>query len=82
MALAKTITFKGVTITDAYHRVWGITLTKDTISFGLGVHASAGTDMLDSTSHSCAYDILGENPIKQAYEHIKALEEYSEAEDV
>jgi hypothetical protein len=82
MALSKTTTFKGVTIADAYHRVWGVTLTKTEISFGLGIHASTDADMIDSTSHSCAYDIAGENPIKQAYEHLKTLPEFAGAADV
>lgn len=82
MALSKTTTFKGVTINSAYHRVWGITLTKDSISFGCGVHASADAEMIDSTSHTCAYDIAGKNPIKQAYEHLKALPEFAGSEDV
>ena len=82
MALSKTTTFKGVTIAGAYHRVWSVTLTKDTLSFGCGVHASADADMIDSTSHTCVYDIAGENPIKQAYEHLKTLPEFAGAADV
>lgn len=82
MALSKTINFKGVTIADAYHRVWGVTLTKDTVSFGCGVHASDDTDMIDSTSYTCAYDIAGNNPINQAYEHLKTLPEFAGATDV
>jgi hypothetical protein len=82
MALSKTITFKGVTITNAYHRVWGISLTKDKVSFGLSVHSSSEDEMIDSTSHSCSYDIDGENPIKQAYEHLKTLDDFSDATDI
>lgn len=82
MALSKTTTFKGVTVSDAYHRVWGVTLTKDTISFGCGIHASGETNMIDSISYSCAYDIAGDNPIKQAYEHLKTLPEFAGAADV
>ena len=82
MALSKTIDYKGVTIADAYHRVWAVTLSKTEISFGLGVHASADADMIDSTSHTCAYDIAGDNPIKQAYEHLKTLPEFAGAADV
>jgi hypothetical protein len=82
MALNKTIDYKGITITDAYHRVWAVTLTKTEISFGLGIHASADADMLDSTSHTCAYSLAGSNPIQQAYEHLKTLPEFSGATDV
>jgi len=82
MALSKTTTFKGVTVTNAYHRVWGVTLTKDTVSFGCGIHAAADDEMIDSTSYSCAYDINESNPIQQAYEHLKTLSEFSGATDV
>lgn len=82
MALAKTTTFKGITLNNAYHRVWGVSLTKDTMSFGLGVHALAEAEMIDSTSHTCAYDIAGDNPIKQAYEHLKTLPEFAGAADI
>ncbi len=82
MALSKTTNFKGVTISDAYHRVWATTLTKNTVSFGLGIHATADSEMIDSTSHTCSYDIAGENPIKQAYEHLKTLPEFSGSVDV
>lgn len=82
MALSKTIDYKGVTIADAYHRVWAVTLSKTEISFGLGIHASADADMIASTSHTCAYNIAGDNPIKQAYEHLKTLPEFADAADV
>lgn len=82
MALSKTITFKGVTINSAYHRVWGVSITKTELSFGLGLHASSNADMIDSTSHTCAYNIAGDNPIKQAYEYLKTLPDFIGAEDV
>lgn len=82
MALAKNTTFKGLTVENAYHRVFGVSINKDEMSFGLGAHASANAEMLDQTSHTCAYDIAGENPIKQAYEHLKTLPEFAGAADV
>jgi hypothetical protein len=82
MALSKTITFKGVAIPDAYHRVFGVSVTKETVSFSLGVHASTDSQMLSSTSYACAYDLNGNNPIQQAYEHLKTLPEFAGAADV
>lgn len=82
MALAKTVNFKGVQIADAYHRVFGVTVEKDKISFGLGVHVSPESERLDSSGYSCAYDIDGENPIKQAYEYLKTLDHLADAADV
>jgi hypothetical protein len=81
MALAKTTDFKGITLNNAYHRVWGVSLTKNLISFGVSVSVSANTEMIDSKSHSCAYDLEGANPIKQAYEHLKTLPEFEGATD-
>jgi hypothetical protein len=31
--------------------------------------------------HGCPYDIEGDNPIKQAYEHLKTLPEFEGAID-
>lgn len=31
--------------------------------------------------HACAYDLEGENPMKQAYAHIKTLPQYDGAQD-
>jgi hypothetical protein len=81
MAISKTTTFKGCTIADAYHRVWNVKVSKDSVSFGLGVHSSSDDEMIDSTSHSCAYNLDGDNPIKQAYQHVKTLPEFAGATD-
>lgn len=82
MALLKTTTFKGITINDAYHRVWGVSVSKDNLSFRVGVHVSADSEMIISSSHFCYYNIDGENPIRQAYEYLKALPEFNGATDV
>ena len=82
MAISKTITFKGCAIAAAYLRVWSVNVSKDSISFGLGIHASPDDEMIDSTSYSCGYDLDGDNPIKQAYQHVKDLPEFSGAIDV
>lgn len=81
MALKKQKTYKGITIENSYHRVWGINVKKKSISFGVSVHASPEDEMITSESYECDYDIDGENPFKQAYLHIKLLPEYSDAID-
>lgn len=81
MALSKDIEFKGISVPSAYHRVWNVSLSKASMSFGLSVHANAGGEMLSSTAHECAYDINGSNPIRQAYEHLKSLPEFASASD-
>jgi len=81
MALLQDIIFKGIAVSHAYHRVWNVTITKTSMSFGLGVHASQNGEMISSTAHECAYDINGANPIAQAYVHLKTLPEFAGATD-
>lgn len=87
MALQKTTNYKGITIENAYHRVWGISIDKDEtekkyfVKFGVGFHSSNDNEMISSYPHKCDYDIDGENPIKQAYLHLKTLPEFSDAVD-
>lgn len=82
MALSKTITFKGITVTDAYMKVWQIQGDKTEISFGLGYFASADGEMFDSKTFTMSYDIDGDNPIRQAYTHLKSLPDFADAGDV
>ena len=91
MALKKTINYKGVTIENAYHRVWGISIDKELnedgtekkhfIKFGLGFHSSKENEMISSYPYKCDYDIDVENPIKQAYLYLKTLPEFADAVD-
>lgn len=82
MALLKTITHKGITIQNAYHKVTGAQITKVNMSFDCTVSASSGSEALAKETYFCDYDIAGENPIKQAYQHLKTLPEFSGSEDV
>ena len=85
MALQKTTTTpQGFEATNAYHRVEAVTLTsKDEISFRVRSYKDASeTVAFGDAGFSCAYDIAGENPIKQAYEHLKTLPEFAGAADV
>ena len=84
MALQKTVTTPhGFEATEAYHRVEGVFLSKTETNFRVRVYkdASSETAFADD-GFSCAYDIAGENPIKQAYEHLKTLPEFAGAADV
>ena len=85
MALQKTmLTPQGFTATDAYHRVEGVLLkSKTEISFRVRSYKDAvETVSFSDYEYSCAYDMAGENPIKQAYEHLKTLPEFADATDV
>ena len=84
MALKLTTqTASGLTAIDAYHRVENLSLAnKNHMTFALRSYASADHPSFAEAYFSCAYDIAGENPIKQAYEHLKTLPEFAGAADV
>ncbi len=84
MALQKqTQSVHGFDAPEAYHRVEGVSVSKTEIQFRLRSYkdASSETAFADE-GFFCAYDIAGENPIKQAYEHLKTVPEFADAADV
>lgn len=84
MALAKTITTNfGIEVPHAYHRVSEVTIVeKALIAFTVSAYADKAARAVSTAGHQCAYDIAGDNPIKQAYEHLKTLPEFADAADV
>jgi hypothetical protein len=82
LKLTKT-TPQGFTATDAYHRVENISLqNKTSIVFMVSSYKDdKETEAFNSVRHSSNYDINGENPIKQAYLHLKTLPEFAGAVD-
>jgi len=83
MALEKTaITSHGFTASNAYHRVEGTQVSKDSMTFQVRSYKdNSGLPHFADASFGCAYDIAGDNPIKQAYEHLKTLPEFASAND-
>jgi hypothetical protein len=83
MALAKTVsTVHGFQAANAYHRVEAVSLTsKEQISFHIRSYTSVEKPFFEESVLSCAYDINGVNPIKQAYDHLKTLPEFAGATD-
>jgi hypothetical protein len=83
MALSKTITtVHGFEAVDAYHRVEAVSLVgKDQISFHVRSYAAPDKPFFQEQVLTAPYDLSGVNPIKQAYEHVKTLEEFADAED-
>ena len=81
MALEKTaITPHGFTASSAYHRVEGTQVSKDTMTFQVRSYKdNSGLPHFADVSFNCAYDIVGSNPIAQAYEHLKTLPEFAGA---
>lgn len=81
MALEKTVTTShGFTAANAYHRVEGTQVSKDTMAFQVRSYKdNSGLPHFADESFNCAYDIAGDNPIKQAYAHLKTLPEFAGA---
>lgn len=84
MALKKTIvTAQGFEATDAYHRVECVEIqSKISISYRVRSYKSeTGYPFFDEKYLTSEYDLNGENPIAQAYSHMKTLPEFSDAVD-
>lgn len=79
MALLKTIaTDFGIEVKNAYVRVESLNLIgKDKIQFQVKSYAHVTAIPFGNTNVICSYDLNGENPIKQAYEHLKSLPEFA-----
>lgn len=83
MALKKSVvTSFGVNVSDAYHRVHNVRLiTKESMNFAVQTSVDGKLPPFSDIQHFCDYAIDGENPIKQAYEYLKTLPEFSGATD-
>jgi hypothetical protein len=83
MALKKTvITRQGFNAVEAYHRVEGVHVNKNAITFQVKSYKDDSSVIhFENASFSCNYDLMGENPIKQAYQHLRTLPEFTGAFD-
>lgn len=83
MALNKTTTTPhGFESVKAYITCEGIRLMgKDQIKFQVRARKEPGLPFFEDTEHTASYLINGENPYKQAYNHIKSLPEFANAQD-
>lgn len=83
MALQKTITTPyGIEVPDAYFRVEYVRVTsKTSIQFNVYGYADPSKQFIVESLESCAYDLNGDNPIKQAYAYLKTLPEFEGAID-
>ena len=83
MALQKTIqTQYGVDVDNAYCKVASLHLLEKTkIAFNIACYAKTEATPILIKQYICDYDINGENPIKQAYLHLKTLPEFAGAVD-
>jgi hypothetical protein len=84
MALTKdTITANGIAINGAYIRAQYVAIadkTKALVTAAYYVN-DASTSAFQAQSFEFNYVLDGENPIKQAYEHLKTLPEFLGTQD-
>ena len=71
----------GFDVPDAYQRVENITLRKTSMQFQVCVYADLAKNAFNHKTYACEYNINGSNPISQAYNYLKTLEEFSNAVD-
>ena len=83
MALTKTIASAfGLEAINAYHRVERVMLvTNDRMTFRLRSYATVDFPPFADRGFSCDYDLNGENPVRQAYLHLRTLDEFADAVD-
>lgn len=83
MALLKTIsTVYGFEAVDAYHRVEAVSIvSKESVNFYLRSYKEVGKPFFAEQLLSANYSLTGENPIKQAYLHVKSLSQFADAVD-
>jgi hypothetical protein len=83
MALQKKLnTVYGVEIPNAYFQVGNVIIqNKSSISFNVNSYKDKSFQSITTFQYICDYDINGENPIKQAYLHLKTLPEFVDAVD-
>lgn len=81
MALTKDIEYLGVPIPGAYIKVENVSATSNSLTAMVVWRATAESPPLKNKLFSLAYDLEGDNPIKQAYQGLKALAEFAGAVD-
>ncbi len=83
MALKNTTkTQYGFEVQNSYNKVDNVIISKKTeLEFDLNTSKDSDSDFFKKTKFNATYDINGDNPIKQAYLHLKTLPEFADAVD-
>ncbi|PBJ02120.1 hypothetical protein BSF40_52190 [Pseudomonas sp. ACN5] len=78
MALSVCTSFKGIFVKDAYVTVAvpSISTDKQHILFSAWYRPAQVGEVFRTESFETVYDLNGENPFVQAYEHLKTLPEF------
>jgi len=81
MAISKTVTFRGISIPNAYIRVVRFDGNKSKLAALIGYFGSATSEIFDSMNVDVPYDVTGANPLAQIYDYIKTLPDFAGAVD-
>ena len=75
--------YKGLDVPHAYINIVlpAISYSRDSFTFHVQLHVSAGGPVLSVEQYVCEYDLDGENPFRQGYAHLKTLAEFAGAID-
>jgi hypothetical protein len=68
-------------LTDVYIKVASIYATKNEVHANVSVFTEANGTLLFTAHYVFPMDLEGSNPIKQSYEYLKTLPEFSDAVD-
>lgn len=69
-------------IESAYLRVEKVDLSKTNAKYTLSIYRTHGGLRVHNMYGECAYDVMGENPIKQVYVYLKTLPQHAGAQDI
>jgi hypothetical protein len=87
MALTQTIQVGTTTFTDAFIRIDRVIIPRKGfdgerfVEAVAAIHESEGSKPIDFRGYYFNLDMDGENPVKQAYIHLKTLPEFADAVD-
>lgn len=86
MALSKKLTLKSnfnqdSTFDNTYIKVQNYFGNKNQMSFEVNTYDSKDGVLLNKQNYTFALDMQGDNPIRQAYKHLKTLPEFAGATD-
>lgn len=82
MALKTTTNFNGVVVENAYVRVNTATCNKKMLAFQVCFFANANENApFKTVAYDGQHNLDGENAIKQAYQMLKKLPEFANAQD-
>ena len=83
MAIEQTVKLNsGIEIKQCYVRVENVTVSeKENLSIVVNFYFNKDKTPVKQESYSAKYDLLGDNPIKQSYLHLKTLPEFAGAKD-